>query len=408
VVTPGGKISKLAESQAQPAQALYATLDRTLQIAAQEALGRFRGSIVILNPATGEVLAMVSNPTFDPNLFELTAGDQAALAEVLNDPGKPLLNRAAQSQYPPGSVFKIPVMAAALLSGLYHRDTPYTCTGVWNLLGPTAIKYDWTVTFGAKPHGKIDLVQALPFSCDTYFYTIALDLQNYNPKFIPQVARQFGLGRPTQIGQIPEASGLIPDPDWKLTTVGEPWLPGDSVNMGIGQGFVQVTPLQIAEMMAAVRNGGALYRPQLIHHIAPPIGTPTYQFTPIADGRLPVTAEQLALIQEGLRGVTTLPGGTARHRFLNIEIPVAGKTGTAEDPGSGGEPHAWFAGYTEANRTDKPDIAMVVMVENQGEGSDFAAPIFRRLVEIYFLGKAYTLYPWESDFNVAATPTPAP
>jgi penicillin-binding protein 2 len=408
IVTPSGKISKFAESQAQPAQAIYTTLDRPLQIAAQEALGSFRGSIIVLNPATGEVLAMVSNPAFDPNLFELNSGNPEAVKAILNDPGKPLLNRAAQSQYPPGSVFKIPVMGAALLSGLYQRSTSYTCTGVWNLLGPNAIKYDWTVTFGVKPHGKIDLVQALAFSCDTYFYTASLDLHNYNPNFIPQVARQFGLGQPTQIGQIPEASGLIPDPQWKLTTQGEAWLPGDSVNMGIGQGFVQVTPLQIADMIAAVRNGGTLYRPQLVHHIAPPIGAPSYQFAPIVNGRLPVTAEQLALIQEGLRGATTLAGGTARHRFLNIEIPVAGKTGTAEDPGSGLAPHAWFAGYTEANRTDKPDIAAVVMVENQGEGSDFAAPIFRRLVEVYFLGRPYTLYPWESEFNVPATPTPAP
>ena len=408
VVTPSGKIAKLAESQAQPPQAIYTTFDRTLQIAAQEALGSFRGSIIILNPATGEVLALVSNPTFDPNIFELTAGNPEAVNAVLNDSGKPLLNRGTQSQYPPGSIFKIPVMAAALMSGLYQRTTSYTCTGVWNLLGPNAIKYDWTVAFGVQPHGKIDLVQALAFSCDTYFYTASLDLHNYNPDFIPQIARKFGLGEPTQIGQVPEASGLIPDPEWKLTTHGETWLPGDSVNMGIGQGFVQVTPLQIAEMIAAVRNGGTLYRPQLVHHVAPPIGAPTYQFAPIVNGKLPVTAEQLALIQEGLLGATTLPGGTARHRFLNIEIPVAGKTGTAEDPGSGGPPHAWFAGYTEANRTDKPDIAAVVMVENIGEGSEFAAPIFRRLVEVYFLGRPYTLYPWESEFNVPATPTPVP
>ncbi len=408
VVTPSGQISKLAESQAEPAQAIYTTLDRSLQIAAQEALGSFRGSIVILNAATGEVLAMVSNPAFDPNVFELNSSNPEEVNAILNDPGKPLLNRAAQSQYPPGSVFKIPVMAAALLSGLYQRNTSYTCTGVWNLLGPNAVKYDWTVSFGVAPHGKIDLVQALAFSCDTYFYTASLDLHNYNPDLIPQVARKFGLGQPTQIGQISEASGLIPDPQWKLTTQGEAWLPGDSVNMGIGQGFVQVTPLQVAVMLAAVRNGGTLYRPQLVHHIAPPIGAPTFQFTPIVNGKLPVTAEQLALIQEGLRGATTLQGGTARHRFLNIEIPVAGKTGTAEDPGSGGSPHAWFAGYTEANRADKPDIAAVVMVENKGEGSEFAAPIFRRLVEVYFLGRPYTLYPWESEFNVPATPTPAP
>ena len=405
-VSPSGQVFGLAESQAQPAQAIYTTLDRPLQIAVQEALGQFKGAAVVLNPDTGEVLAVASNPVFDPNVFELTGQDNPALSAILNDPGKPLLNRVAQGQYPPGSVFKVPMMGAALLSGLYTRSTSYTCTGKWDLLGPGAVKYDWTVTYGAPPHGKIDLVQALAFSCDPYFYTVAYNLYQYNPEYMSQVARQFGLGEFTQIGQAAEAKGLIPDPAWKLRAYGEPWTPGDSVNMGIGQGYVLVTPLQIAQMMAAVRNGGVLYRPQLVRHIAPPGGAPTYQFEPVVNGRLPVSAEQLALIQEGLRAVTTLPGGTARFVFPNFEIPVAGKTGTAEDPASGGGPHAWFAGYTEADRADKPDIVVVVLVENIGEGSEFAAPIFRRIVEVYFKGRPYTLYPWETEFGGAATPTP--
>ncbi len=407
VITPAGQIvATLAESQPQPAQAIFTTLDRPLQMAAQEALGNFKGSIVVLDPQTGEVLAMVSNPAFDPNLFEPTHRDNALLSAVLNDPRNPLLNRATQGLYPPGSVFKVSMMAAALMSGLYTRDTTYTCTGKWDVLGPGAVKYDWTVSFGRPPHGQIDLVQALAFSCDPYFYNLAYNLYQYNADFAAQVARQFGLGAYTQIGQAAEAQGLIPDPRWKQTTYGEPWTPGDSVNMGIGQGYVLVTPLQIAQMMGAVRNGGTLYRPQLAHHIAPPGGAPAYQFEPIVAGKLPVTPEQLALIQEGLRDVTSIPGGTARHRFLNLEIPIAGKTGTAEDPGSGGPPHAWFAGYTEANHPDKPDIVIVVNVENKGEGSEFAAPIFRRIVEIYFFGRPLTLYEWEAGFDTPATPTP--
>lgn len=409
VITPTGKfVATLAESQPQPAQAIYTTLDRSLQIEAQKALGNFKGSIIVMDPQTGEILAMASNPTFDPNLFEPTNPNHDLLSAVFDDPGNPLLNRATQGQYPPGSVFKVPMFAASLMSGLYTRDTTYTCTGKWDLLGPEAVKYDWTVYFGVKPHGKIDLVQALAFSCDTYFYTIAYNLYKYNPDYMSQVARQFGLGEYTQIGHAAEAQGLIPDPKWKLATYGEPWTPGDSVNMGIGQGYVLATPLQIAQMMAAVRNGGTLYRPQLVHHIAPPGGAPTYEFKPIVNGKLPVTPEQLSLLQEGLRDVTSIPGGTARHRFLNLEIPVAGKTGTAEDPGSGGPPHAWFVGYTEANRPDKPDIVIVVMVENKGEGSEFAAPIFRRIVELYFFGQPLTLYDWEAEFSVPATPTPTP
>jgi penicillin-binding protein 2 len=408
VISPSGQlVGALAESVPQPAQALYTTLDRDLQMAAQAALGDFKGAIVVMDPQTGAILAMVSNPTFDPNLFEPTNPSHASLNETLTDPDHPLLNRAAQGVYPAGSVYKVAVMGAALLSGLYTRDTTYTCTGKWDLLGPNAVKYDWTVYFGRPPHGQIDLVQAIAFSCDPYFYTIAYNLYQYRPDFLSQVARQFGLGAYTQIGQVAEAQGLTPDPAWKLQTYGEPWTPGDSVNMGIGQGYVLVTPLQIAQMMGAVRNGGTLYRPQLVERIAPPGAAPTFRLTPIENGQLPLTPEQLALIQEGLRNVTRLPGGTARHRFLNLGIPVAGKTGTAEDPASGA-PHAWFAGYTEANRPDKPDIVIVVLVENKGEGSEFAAPIFRRIVEIYFLGKPLTLYDWESEFGAPATPTPTP
>ena len=398
----------LAESQRQPGQAVYTTLDRELQIAAQEALEGFRGAAIIMDPANGEILAMVSTPAYDPNLFDPTNRNSADLEGVLADPGRPLLNRATQGTYPPASVFKIPMLAAALMSGLYTRDSTYTCTGSWNTLGPQAIKYDWTVAKGVAPHGPTTLVEALARSCDPYFYTVAYDLYQQDPDFMSEVAREFGLGEFTQVEQVAEARGLMPDPAWKIENIGEDWLPGDSVNMGIGQGYVLVTPLQIAQMMAAVRNGGTLLRPQLVHHIAPPGGEPSFELEPIVNGQLPVTPEQLADIQEGLRAVTSSPGGTARHIFPNFEIPVAGKTGTAEDPAQG-VPHAWFAGYTEANRPDQPDIVIVVVLENAGEGSDFAAPIFRRLAEIYFLGRAYSLYPWEAEFaGEEATATPEP
>ncbi len=409
VLFADGRATVLAERQRQPAQALYATLDRPLQIAAQQALTGFRGSIIILEASTGAVRAMASSPAFDPNLFDPTNPNSAQLDEILNDPANPLLNRGVQSAYPPGSVFKVPVMGAALLSGLYTTDTILNCGNVWDQLGPSALKYNWTYGTNIKPPGKINLIQALQTSCNPYFYTIAYDLDQFNADFIPQVARQFGLGDFTQIGQVAEAQGLIPDPAWKLSAYNDPWRPGDSVNLGIGQGYLLVTPLQVAEMMAAVRNGGTLYRPQLVQKIAPPGGAPTFEMTPVVNGQLPVTAAQLDAIREGLRAVTSAPGGTARHRFLNLGLPVAGKTGTAQN--SAGQPHSWFAGYTEADQPDKPDVAIVVMVENGGEGSEVAAPIFRRLVEIYFLGRAQTLLPWETDFGVitpAATATPQP
>jgi len=405
--SPNGQTVKLAESAAQPSQAIYTTLDRSLQMQVQAALAGFRGSVIVMNPSDGEVLAMASSPAYDPNLFDPTNRNSADLTSVLADAGKPLLNRATQGIYPPGSVFKIPMMGAALLSGLYNKDSSYTCTGTWNLLGPTAVKYDWTVTFGVKPHGTINLEQALSYSCDTYFYTVAYNLYQQNPAYMSQVASQFGLGEFTQVSQVAEARGLMPNPDWKQTTYGEAWTPGDSVNMGIGQGYVQVTPLQIADMLAAVRNGGTLYRPQLVAKVAPPGGQATLKFQPIVNGHLPVTADQLGLIQQGLDGAVNLPSGTAHFVFPNFVVPVAGKTGTAEDP-AGGAPHAWFAGYTMANKPDKPDIVIVVMVENVGEGSVYAAPIFKRIAEDYFLGRPYTLYPWESEFGTTATPGPTP
>lgn len=407
VVTPGGQIgATLAEQPAQPGQAIYTTMDRDLQLAAQAALGDFKGAVTALNPQTGEVLAMVSSPIYDPNLFQPTNLNFDLLNQALADPDQPFFNRATQGQYPPGSVFKIVTMAAALNSGRYTPDTIYYCGSEWDELGPGNVKKDWTVAAGLPPQGNISLSRALTVSCDPYFYHVGLELYQFEPNFVPETARAFGLGRATGLEVVAEAGGLIPDSAWKQATVGQGWAAGDSVNMAIGQGFVLVTPLQVAMMMAAVSNGGTLYRPQIIQAIAAPEAAPVIKFEPEALGQLPLLPEGLNALQNALRGVTSQPGGTARHRFLGLTIPVAGKTGTAEDPGHpSGLPHSWFAGYTLANKPDKPDIALVVLVENAGEGSAYAAPIFRRVVESYFFGQPPTLYPWESAVGVTATPT---
>jgi penicillin-binding protein 2 len=171
-----------------------------------------------------------------------------------------------------------------------------------------------------------------------------------------------------------------------------------------------VNPLQIARLMAAIGNGGTLLQPQLVLRAQPTDeGAPTFEFQPVAVGELPLDADQLTALQDSMHNVTQPPLGTARNRFAGLRIPVAGKTGTAEDPGLFGtrDPNAWFAGYTFAARADRPDIAIAVMVENVGQGSDFAAPIFRRIVESYF-GLPLTRYPWESAVGVVAEPTPTP
>lgn len=408
-VRPDGSQTVIAESQRQPAQSITTTIDRELQLAAQEALTGFRGAIVVLDPKTGAVLAMASSPSYDPNVFDPTNRNNVGQADVLTNESNPLLLRATQGAYPPGSVFKIAVAGAGLASGQIDADTIINCGNTWSGLGPNAVKYNWTFDRGLAAPGPINVVQALAFSCNPFFYQLGLDMDTTNPATLPRLVRAFGFGDVTGIGQVPETAGLIPDPEWKLQTYNDPWRPGDSVNMGIGQGFVLVTPLQIARMIAAVANGGTLYKPQLVLRVAPPDGPATFELKPEPQGKLPLTPDQLATIRAGLDWVTREKGGTARHRFLNFNIPVSGKTGTAQAPNDA-LPHAWFAGYTEAQRPDKPDFAAVVMLENVGDGSEFSAPIFRRLVEIYFNGEATTLLPWETELEAPTTiePTPTP
>lgn len=397
----------VARTVSTPAQDIYTTIDFNLQKAAQAALSGFTGGIVVMDYATGEVLALASTPTFSPNIFSNNR-HAFLINAVLNNPQRPLLNHAAQSTYPAGSVFKIVTMAAALTSGRFAPDTRYTCTGTWNeTTDPNFIRRDWL----EKGHGELTLVQGLTASCNPWFYHIGFGLHNWNPQWLPDTARAFGLGQPTNIGQIEESPGLIPDAAWKQRTRGEAWSAIDSINLSIGQGDVLVTPLQIARMTAAVANGGTLLQPQLVREVRPAEGAPTFTFQPIISGTLPLSAEQLAALQEAMKNVPREPIGTARLVFRGFRIPVAGKTGTAEDPGLFGvnDPDAWFAGYTYANRPDKPDIAIAVVVANAGQGSDFAAPIFRRVVEAYF-GLPFRKFDWEETIGVPllATPTPAP
>ncbi len=410
VVTPGGQIAAtLAQSDSAPAQAIYSTLDREFQKQVVQAMGDLPGAAVALDLNTGEVLAFGSSPSFDPNLFDPTNLNSSTLAAVLSNPARPLINRVTQGLYAPGSAFKVVTIAAGLISGLYSRDTTYNCGGTWDGLGPGFIKYDWTASKGLPPSGMITLPQALTVSCNPYNYQIGLDVFSIDPDYLPSIAKEFGLGKPTGIvglleGSNEEVGGLVPDARWKEENIKEKWSAGDSVNMAVGQGYLQVTPLQMAALYAAIGNGGTLYRPQLVLRIAAP-GEPTvYEFKPEVIGSLPLTREQLDVIRVGLRGVVADRNGTARRSFLGLPIPLYGKTGTAEDP-AGGEPHAWFVGYTKAERKDRPDIAIVVVLQNRGEGSEWAAPIFRRIVEMYFFGQSYTLYPWEADFGLTATPT---
>ena len=236
-------------------------------------------------------------------------------------------------------------------------------------------------------------------SCNPYFWHIGLDLFNQGlTETISDMARGFGLGSPTGIEVVDEEPGQVPDPQSQV----------DAINSAIGQGDLLVTPLQVANFMAALGNGGTLFRPQAIEKIVSTNDQTTYKFQPEVKGKLPISSTTLKTIQEGMIGVVSSekPEGTAYRVFNGLDIPVAAKTGTAT--WGSGLPHSWFAGYTLAGQPNRPDIAIAVIAENAGEGSEIAAPIFRRIVELYFYGDPKKLYRWEASVDVTKTPTPLP
>jgi len=356
---------------------LFLTIDLRLQQLAESLLGEESGAIVALDTTNGEVLALASRPVFDPNVLsrELTPKQWEA---IVQDEARPLTNRATQGQYPPGSTFKIIMAAAALESRTVHPSTKIHCAGGFPF--GRRIYKDWK----AGGHGPMDVTQALVDSCDVFFYTVG---QRMGIDTIADFADQFGLGRETGVELPSERVGIVPSTGWKERTKGQPWLPGETISAAIGQGYVTVTPMQMAQVIATVANTGAAFQPRLVRAVRDRATGMVQERPPIKRDKLSLMPDTLELIQQALAGVVTR--GTAT-RAKSALVTIAGKTGTAQTAALRTGPekdipkkfrdHAWFVSYAPV---EAPRIAVAVLVEHMGHGGSAAAPLAKQIIEAY-------------------------
>ncbi|MBT3239943.1 MAG: hypothetical protein HON98_04405 [Chloroflexi bacterium] len=388
------RITILGSRDSSPSESIYTTLDDDLQLQTQLALGDFTGAAVVIELDTGRILAIASSPTFNPNHADFNNPNSQWGSYFDGSTNQPFLNRATQGQYPPGSIFKVITAAAAIESGEFQAETRYYCGQIWTDIGIDL--FDWTLDKELPPSGDLNLPEALMRSCNPWFYHIGHTLGSSEEtiNMVAEMARGFGLGSATGQTVLPEAEGLISNP--AESTTGSQTI-FNAVQQAIGQSDTLITPLQAAVYTAALGNGGTLYQPQIIERVENTAGESSMVFEPIINGSLPISPETLGTLQYGMRLVVSNPRGTAYRTFANFFVPVYGKTGTAQN--SGPDAHAWFIGYTQALQEENPDIAVIVLVENIGDGSEFAAPIFSRIVESYFLGQPQRRYPWEEKIG---------
>jgi len=340
---------------------------------------------------------MVSNPQFDPNLFDINNQNFVYAQSPYAQANDPVFNRATNGQYPLGSTFKIVTMAAALETKTFDIYEKIYCGHSIEVCGNEL--FDWTFEKDYKPSGDLTLPEGLMRSCNPWFYLIGERLMlDGQPDAILDMAKGFGLGQETGI-EVAEQPGNLPE---KVTTCEQ------NVQLAIGQGEMTGTPLQVAVLTAAVANGGTLYRPTLIDAIGPFEEESTTAFESEIIGSLPVSKQNLSVIQDAMREVVANKRGTAQLQLATMRYKPHGKTGTAQNPF--GESHAWFTGYTQYEGAQLGDIAVVVVIENAGEGSEMAAPVFRRAVSLYFSNYSDVgrVLPWEAKPYVVASPTPLP
>jgi penicillin-binding protein 2 len=380
----GKAVRSLGSIPSLPGSNVVLTIDSMLQEAAWNALGNRPGAVAALDPRTGAVLALVSSPSFDPNLFN--GGISPENWENLsNDPRHPMENRSISGQYPPGSTYKLVVAAAALEEGLIKPETTFYCNGTFEL--GDHVFHCWQ----AKGHGNVDLHRAIVESCDVYFYNVGKML---GVDKIAAYARGFGLGAPLGIDLTREKGGLIPTKEWKLSRRKEPWQMGETISIAIGQGFNLVTPLQLANVYATLANGGTLYRPLLIKQLESSDGRVVKVYAPQKMGILPVSDRNIRVLNQALWGVVNENGGTG-YALRRPEADVCGKTGTSQVVGlplgdktgkarrapSNFQDHALFVCFAPYAH---PEIAVAVILENAGHGGAAAAPVARKVLDAYF------------------------
>jgi penicillin-binding protein 2 len=410
----GRVVRELREEPPEPGLNLVLNIDAELQRAVERFLeeglhGSPSGAAIVMRPTTGEVLALVSLPNFDNNLFAADTRDESVLA-VLNDPRRPLFPRAIAGQYPPGSTFKLVTGAAALHEGIATRNTVIEGRGaifVPNEYDPRLVQRfpDWA-TFG-----PMNFIQGLAYSSDVYFYYLGGGFESFRglgAELLARYAHQFGYGGRTGIDLPDEEAGLVPTASWKYEALGEPWVLGDTYNMAIGQGFITATPLQVATATNAFANGGTLYRPQVARALVDQNGRTVREFAPQVIRRLPLSEANWQVLRDAMEA-----GYTISPLLRHLRIPglrVAGKTGTAEFHGPRNEKgelptHGWYTGFAPV---DKPEIAVTVFVE-LGTGTNEAAPIATRIFRKYFGLPDVPLPPAPPpNFGPPATTPPAP
>ena len=384
-----GKAVRILSSKAPTSGSnLILSTDSKLQEIAETAFGEHRGALVAIKPSTGEVLALVSMPTFDSNLF--VGGIDVDNWKLLNDSlDKPLINRPLRGVYPPGSTFKPFSALAGLENG--KRKPPFSISdsGYFMLPRSTHRYRDW------KPggHGNVDMRRAITISCDTFFYGLAMEL---GIERLSNFVRHFGFGQKSGVDIVGEVGGLLPTPEWKMRRYKQPWYMGETVIVGIGQGYTLVTPMQLAQATAILANKGVAMRPRVVAAITDAKTGVSQATQMVISDKIPLDEANLEIVKLGMIDVT-LPGGTAASVGANAGYSIAAKTGTAQVVGmkqnekynaklidERHRDHALFIAYAPA---EDPKIALAVIVENGGHGGSAAGPIARKVMDYYLLGK---------------------